>query len=180
MNNMNKIRIFFDMDGVLAKWEPASIEETMEKGFFSSRKPDDVMLALVTNVMRLEFPVSVLSSVYQDDHSVAEKSQWLDAVGLSNLSRLFSPYGESKGEIIDSLKKLYPDSIFVLVDDNSEMLRKWQEAGGVGVKYYNGVNGTKGTWDGYSISCNMQQRQMMNTLLGVSMMEYRQKGVAIW
>lgn len=175
MDNGKYIHIFFDMDGVLAKWEPVSIEETMEKGFFYSREPDKAMLDLVTQIMILGLPVSVLSSVYRDDHSIKEKEQWLDKVGLSSLGRrLFSPYGESKGEIIDSLKKHYPDSIFVLVDDNSEMLRKWQEAGGIGVKYYNGLNGTKGTWDGYSISCKMQQRQMINTLLGISMMEYRQ------
>lgn len=38
------------------------------------------------------------------------------------------------------------------MDDNSEVLRKWD---GTGVKIYTAVNGNHGTWRGYSVNANM-------------------------
>ena len=40
-------RFFIDMDGVLAKWENASLEEMTSPGFFLSRKVDENVCGMV-------------------------------------------------------------------------------------------------------------------------------------
>ena len=43
---------------------------------------------------------------------------------------------------------------WILIDDFSKNLHRWEAAGGTGIKILNGINATKGTWTGYSIpSC---------------------------
>ena len=59
----------------------------------------------------------------------------------------FPRYGEPKGSVLGCVTK---DDY--LLDDNSEVLRKWD---GTGVKIYTAVNGNHGTWRGYSVNANM-------------------------
>ena len=56
----------------------------------------------------------------------------------------------------------------VLVDDFTKNLNEWQ---GVAVKLYNGINGTHGTWQGFSIHNKMTPDKMVSQLDGISMME---------
>ena len=72
-------RFFVDMDGVLAKWEDASLEEITSKNFFISRKPDlnvCEMLELLINRQDQEgIEVYILSS-YLLPISKVEKIEW--------------------------------------------------------------------------------------------------------
>ena len=180
---MKKINIYFDMDGVLAKWNPdASEEETHEKGYFANREADDPVVELVKMFITLPkfvetngVNVFALSAVYEDDHSSKEKDEWLMKVGLDKITRLFVPYGQNKSEFIESDEEV----INVLVDDYGKNLREWGKAGKnfIPVKYYNGINNlpklnvkndivniSLDTWDGYSINNKMTVETMFKVL----------------
>lgn len=90
-----------------------------------------------------------MSSVFNDDHSISEKKEWLAKYlpEIPEENQIFVPYGESKSDYI--LDKSSED---VLLDDFTKNLNEWHRKA---VKIYNGINGTKGTWKGYSIHSNM-------------------------
>ena len=99
---MNKnIKLYIDMDGCIAKWNSeASIEETFEPGYFAGLEPEESLIAAV-KLLADEYDVSILSAVYQDNHSVGDKVSWLKKNGLGYLQTIFVPYGESKQKYID-------------------------------------------------------------------------------
>lgn len=47
-----------------------------------------------------------------------------------------------------------------------ENLREWH---GVAIKLMNGINGTKGTWCGYSVNGRAKPDVIRNTLLGIAL-----------
>ena len=145
-----KQRIYFDMDGVLAKWESCSIEKTFEPGFFLSREPMRNVIAAAKMLCTDDFDVYVLSATYEDhdNHSVIEKRKWnKEYTGIPEKNQIYVPYGT------DKCVGLNIRPCDVLVDDFSENLRKWP---GTAIKLYNGINGTKGSWDGFSCHSNMK------------------------
>lgn len=161
---MNKI--YIDMDGVLAKWNPdASIEETAMPGYFLNREPEEKAVRMVKNLVANGYDICILSSVYQDDHSEADKKVWLYSVGLGNLDYIFVPYGRNKREFVT---KVVGGSAF-LVDDFTKNLKEFEdeEAGFYGIKFLNGINGKKGTWDGYVISNRSTTEKMTKTVMGI-------------
>ena len=163
------IRFYFDMDGVLAKWRNVSIEETYQKGYFAKLTPEFCIVDAVRAIYDMGYDVSILSAVYQDGHSVNDKISWLKENGLGGIPGIFVPYGEKKA---DYLKKS-PGSISVLVDDFSKNLREWVATGDdfVGIKFMNGINGTKGTWAGYLVSNKMSTAQLVNAITGIAKAE---------
>lgn len=158
---MEKATIFFDMDGVLAKWnEQASIEETAQRGYFLQREPEEKMIRVVKRISE-NFDVNILSSVYQDDHSIKEKIEWLQKVGLEGIGQIFVPYGDNKADYIQ------PGYNF-LVDDFTKNLREFERIpGNFGIKFYNGINGTKGSWDGFRIDHRMSEERLYATIAGI-------------
>ena len=175
-----KPRYFIDMDGVLAVWNPnATEEESHERGYFLKR---DIELSVVTFVRMLitaGYDVSVLSSVYQDDHSIQEKELWLDNAGLNDIKRIFVPYGEDKHKYIKT-----EGCLPVLIDDFSKNLTAWEKEGYLSIKFFNGVNNMPklkvvdgkievktDTWAGYSIDNRMSPPQMYNVVVAVATAE---------
>lgn len=154
------MRFYFDMDGVLAKWNSgASLEEVAQRGYFLHREPEPSIMVAVLYMFRKGFDVTVLSAAFQDDHSVQEKSAWLDMYGLKGIPRIFVPYGQRKGDYVK-------EEGAILVDDFTKNLQEWD---GIPVKFYNGINGTKGTYFGYSISNKMTASQIVTVLKGIAM-----------
>ncbi len=147
--------IYIDMDGCLARWnQNASVQETHAPGYFLSREPENVLFSLVQRLVNSSYEITVLSSVYPDGTAALDKERWLRAQGLSNIPRIFVPYGKDKHLYV---KK---DPSNILIDDYSENLRSWEKAGYRGIKFYNGINGTHGTWKGCSIRHDMSPEQM--------------------
>lgn len=159
---MKKIRIYFDMDGVLAKFNSAaSIEETATPGYFANREKDEKAISLCKELLKAGFDVYILSSVYRDDHSANEKIEWLQKVGLGDVPPIFVPYGEVKRKFISKEK----NEVCFLVDDFTKNLKEFeQEQDFVGIKYYNGINGTNGSWDGFSINNRMSVSRMFTLI----------------
>lgn len=163
-------RFFIDMDGVLAKWESASLEEMTSPGFFLSRKVDENVCAMVKQLVEKQetekIEVYILSS-YLLPISKEEKIQWNEQYTHIPIDRqIYVPYGESKATALECIGGIKEGD--VLVDDFTKNLNEWQ---GVAVKLYNGINGTHGTWQGFSIHNNMTPDKMVSQLDGISMME---------
>ena len=175
---MKKKKFFVDMDGVLAIWNPnATEEETHERGYFIRRDVEFSVVAFVRMLMAERYDVSILSSVYQDDHSVKEKESWLDNVGLRDIPRIFVPYGEDKHNYI----KVDDDCLPILIDDFSKNLKAWENEGYLPIKFFNGINNMPklkvvdgkieiklDTWSGYSIDNRMTPQMMFTVVTGVA------------
>lgn len=149
-------KFYVDMDGVLAKWDTeASIEETFQRGYFLNREPDYYAIGYVKNLIDAGYDVTILSHAYQNGYAELEKSQWLNKYGLGDVQRIFVPYGVPKLQYV--MQK--PDTINFLLDDFSKNLREWEnQENNIGIKYYNGINGTHGTWNGYGINDDLKAR----------------------
>ncbi len=136
--------IYFDMDGVLAEWRVVPVEETYRRGFFSEARVNWPLVSVIEALVASGYDVRILSAAY--NHRVRrEKRRWLRRAGLGSLPVKFVEYGSSKADAV-------PDAA-ILVDDFSQNLREWSSVyGHYGVKYYNGVNGTRGSRWAYSCS----------------------------
>lgn len=159
---MEKIKIYIDMDGCIAKWNmDASIEDTFEPGYFAALEPDERLIDAV-KMLSEEYDVSILSAVYQDNHSMDDKITWLDNNGLGHLQKIFVPYGQPKQKYIDQ------GFTSILIDDYSKNLEEWILAEKCyGIKYLNGINATKGMWNGFMISSRMNSSAMCTTIKGI-------------
>ena len=141
MADTKKVRIFFDMDGVLCKWdETSSVEDTFLPGYFLCREEQGNVKELILMLRSAGFDVAILSAVYTEGTAYKDKEQWLRIHGLSNVPKLFVPYGEDKSAYVDG------KSVNILVDDFSQNLHAWEDAGFTGIKFYNGVNRGR-TWE---------------------------------
>lgn len=163
---MKKRRIYIDMDGVLAVFNPdKSLEEVAMPGYFRDLPPMENVVAAIKKIITDysdEYEVFALSSTLHEE-AIADKSIWLDRElpELPKKNRIFVPYGRMKKDYIIELQ----DSD-ILLDDFSKNLREWH---GVAIKLMNGINGTKGTWCGYSVNGRAKPDVIRNTLLGIAL-----------
>jgi uncharacterized radical SAM superfamily protein len=156
--------IYFDMDGVLAKWNnEASVEDTFEEGYFLNREPDEKMVNVVKRLRKLfGNQIQILSSVYQNGYAEKEKIEWLSKNGIDDVQRQFVPYEHRKDDYINA------EEPAILIDDFSQNLHYWVETDEhVAIKYFNGINGTKHTWDGNSISYEMSEDEIIESIMNV-------------
>ncbi len=153
-----KQRIFVDMDGTIAYWEAgASYEEVCTAGYFLNLEPVHCMINAIRYLIRNEYDVYVLSAVI-DKNREREKRAWLRMYlpEVKKENYIFVPCGENKADYISD--KCEND---ILLDDYSENLHGWH---GIGIKVMNGINGTKGTWNGMKIHGYMSTRQIVSEL----------------
>jgi hypothetical protein len=155
------------MDGVLAKWSNVSIEETYEKGFFSTRDPERVAIEVMKMMIQGGKDTSVLSQAYNDDHSVNDKDEWLGGNELGNVARIYVPYGEDKHKYLPEDEG---NVLYVLIDDFTKNLFSWESAGKkfVGIKFMNGINGTHKTWDGYMVTNRMSAEKIFTAITSIA------------
>ena len=156
------MKLYVDMDGCLAKWDTqASVEDTYETGYFLHREPQENLVEAV-RIISTVLPVCILSAVYTTGTAMADKERWLKEVGLGAVPRRFVPYG--------SPKHLYTDASGgpeVLIDDYSRNLHNWEQSGRTGIKFLNGINGTHGTWHGYTLDHQMDVPHLVRVITGI-------------
>ena len=151
--------IYIDMDGVLAKWNTeATTEETKKAGYFLSREPDEKIIDLINVLKLLGKDFTILSAVYDNGYARNEKSEWLDRIDRS-IKRIFVPYGKRKSDYIEK------SGCHILIDDFTDNLLEWEKAGNIGIKYNNGINGTRGRWKKAHIDSCMDVYEMLDVLL---------------
>ncbi len=159
----NRERIFVDMDGVLAKFNHVQSEEELyEKGYFANLEP----LPTVVDGMKRYIKENPDKDIYilsayltESPYALQEKNEWLDRYlpEISSDHRIFCPCGKPKADyIIGGIQKTD-----ILIDDYTKNLEQWKQQGGIGVKLLNGINHTRGTWQGYS----MDYREPIHTSL---------------
>jgi len=150
---MNKQRIFFDLDGVLAVWQDVPQERLTQKGYFSSIPIQENVVAAFRLLDQLpDIELYILSCVFQDSHSESDKKAWVAKhLNLPEGRQLYCPCGNRKENALKKIGGIRPSD--VLIDDYTENLRYWT---GIPIKFYNGINGTNGTWQGIGVYFAMQ------------------------
>lgn len=147
------MRIFVDMDGTLAKWNNVEFEQLFEQGYYRNLEPNNDILSDVNRLIHEGKDVYILSCVLPESkYALEEKKEWLKEYvpDLPEDKYIFVPYGQNKA---DYLKKHYSPitNSDYLVDDYTKNLQEWKDYGGVGIKYLNGINHTRGTWKGLMV-----------------------------
>lgn len=150
---MNKQRIFFDLDGVLAVWQDVPQERLTQKGYFSSIPIQENVVAAFRLLEQLpDIELYILSCVFQDSHSESDKKAWVaEHLNLPEERQLYCPCGSRKEYALEKIGGIRPSD--VLIDDYTQNLRYWA---GIPIKFYNGINGTNGTWNGIGVYFAMQ------------------------
>ncbi len=140
---MNKQRIFFDLDGVLAVWQDVPQEHLTQKGYFSSIPIQENVVAAFRLLERLpDIELYILSRVFQDSHSESDKKTGVtEHLNLPKERQIYCPCGSRKEYALEEIGGIHLSD--VLIDDYTENLRYWT---GIPIKFYNGINGTNGTW----------------------------------
>lgn len=147
------MRYFIDMDGTLAKWNNVEFEQLFEQNYYRNLKPNKDILNDVNRLIEQGEDIYILSCVLpESQYALEEKKAWLKEYvpNLSEDKYIFVPYGKNKA---DYLKEHYSPitNKDYLIDDYTKNLVEWKEYGGIGVKYLNGINHTRGTWDGLMV-----------------------------
>ncbi len=162
---MKNITVYFDMDGVLARWN-TGIGDLHKPGYFLTPEVEPEVSKTIHELRRRGFKVSILSAVYTNGYAAKEKKQWLIQNGLGDIPRTFVPYGSNKAEAV----RKNTEDICVLVDDFTKNLDAWNAAGFTGIKFLNGINNTKGTWTRQNkpcISASMNAKTMADAIVRV-------------
>ena len=161
----SKQRIFVDIDGTLAKWTPVKqFEELLEPGFYVSMEGNHTVLqglAKFCESLKDSFDVYTLSAYLREaEFAKVEKNAWMDkhVPFISKRNRVFCYCDEEKNVAVPG--GVRPDDI--LLDDYSKNLHEWQ---GIGIKLLNGINGTKGTWRGKTISMSLSPEAFAEELI---------------
>ncbi|MBR2044719.1 MAG: hypothetical protein IJ958_01125 [Agathobacter sp.] len=166
---MEKIKLLVDMDGTLNEFRKIDTLETLyEKGYFFGLEPNWNVINAIKKVVAEEsekIEVYILSSVLSDSkYALQEKNAWLDKYlpEIPAERRIFPPCGEDK-------KKYVPGGVSekdFLLDDYTNVLRMWNPPG-KGIKLMNGINGTKGTWQGDKLSINKSAEELKNNIMDI-------------
>ena len=144
---MKKAKIYWDLDGTLAKWkESATMEDLYHKNYFLTLDAESGLCNVANEIGKRENIDSYILTSYLSDSEYAkdEKLEWT-IKHVSNLSDavLFVPYGSEKAAFVEKLKHGRLNKSDVLIDDHSPNLIAWEKAGGTAVKWCNGINNTK-------------------------------------
>ena len=144
-------RIYCDMDGVLATFNPhATPGQLLEAGYFLSRPAENEMIEIVKELAGdPQNEVFILSCVIPEiaDRAIAEKDEWLDRYlpEVRKSHRLYPHCGTDKVKAIGAAELCRYD---ILLDDHSPNCRLWQKKNGIAIKILNGINGNGGSYTG--------------------------------
>ena len=166
---MDKINIYIDMDGVQAVYGKVDTVEDMGKpGYFRNRPVQQNVIELI-EALNIDEHINliILSGVFKDDHSAADKLLWLLDRDLGDVRVCFVPEDESKADYAVT------EGLNILIDDFSKNLFAWESKGPgfVGIKFMNGINGTKGTWakrNGITLDASLPAEDLYDRLIEIS------------
>ena len=152
----DKIRIFVDMDGTLARFhdENLYLERMFEKGFFRDLKPFsnavDAIKRIIDNHPNVD--VYVLSATITTPYCLAEKNAWLDKYlpNVDNEHRILMESSAGFKSLCVPGNYMYKDDNGkyhikisendILIDDYNKNLEGWERDGGTAIKAKNNIN----------------------------------------
>lgn len=161
-------RLFVDMDGTLAVFNKVDkIEQLYEEGYFKNLEPNMNVVNAVKEIIERhpEIEVKILSAHLSDSkYALAEKNEWLDKYlpEIKREDRIFPPCGEDKGKYIEGG---YGENDYLL-DDYTHNLKLWCPPG-QGVKLLNGINHTRGSWQGKCVDFNKDKTEMAKDIVNI-------------
>ena len=175
------VYLFFDMDGVLAKWNTsATIEDTFVPHYFRDKvEPDRKAFNVLEELsFHNEFKgVGILSARYDDEENEQnrfeqDKIDFLYQNGVNDLLHIaFVPCGTSKRIALNN-DCIRDTDICILIDDHTPNLIDWERGGSnfIGIKWLNGINGSgKSDFDGFCIPAHrMSEKTIVNTIRGIA------------
>lgn len=145
----DKIRIFVDMDGTLARFhdEQLYLERMFEKGFFIGLKPFDNAVEAIKHIIdnHPNVDVYVLSTAITTPYCITEKNAWLDKY-LPNVDKEHRILMESSAgfkSLCVPGNYMYKDDNGkyhikisendILIDDYNKNLEGWERDGGTAI-----------------------------------------------
>lgn len=179
------IHIYFDMDGVLAKYDrnaymedPETHErlfETKNKHYFRYVPADDKMTNVLFHLTDeihhqksgIDIKTHVISTLSKKSSAFIEqyddKVAWLrDNIKNFPTEEFYPALGEKRDiAVLIRGKKL--NTTDILIDDYNVNLKSWRDAGGTAIKYLNGVNSAE-SWDGPYIDQAMSSSEIIRML----------------
>ena len=148
-------RLFVDMDGVLAVYDENMGTPLMyEPNYFLNLKPQQNVINAIRILLQIEppsFDIHILSSTLINTYAPQEKKKWINKY-LPNIPSekiILLPIGQCK--------TIHPIGIRkndILLDDFTPNLQAWSKHA-IGIKLLNGINHTRGTWQGKTISIDL-------------------------
>lgn len=124
-----KIKIFVDMDGVIADYQVGIPYD------YDKKRPLHCNLQKLENVSKLDNVELHILSVSRMDEGVAQKNEWLDKYApffkyenriiIPRESNDFKPSTELKSEFVKGIKR--DGSIIIVIDDDCRILKKLHE-----------------------------------------------------
>ena len=81
---LNDMRVYFDMDGTIAKWCDVPVEETRKPGYYADLEPEVELLDFMRDAMKRGENIYILSSYYTDTRALLEKKKWLNEINGNN------------------------------------------------------------------------------------------------
>ena len=144
-----KPRYFFDMDGVLFKFDDTltTLEPLYEEGYFRNLLPHRLAVHCLQELLS-EVPdrIYILSHYIDSPFAECEKREVLQELfpSLDPHNVILVPYGENKTDHVPLRVK---ENDF-LIDDYNQNLVCWRDAGGYAIKFVNDINDRHGSWKG--------------------------------
>lgn len=113
------MRVYFDMDGTIAKWRDVPVEESRKPGYYIDLEPETELLDFLAAALKADENMNILSSYYTDTRALLEKKKWLDKYlpGISSSHCLFVPYGKNKAEFVETMLHRKLGKMDILVDE---------------------------------------------------------------
>lgn len=157
--------VFFDMDGVLARYDRDAYDKNKGRGnglaiyedeplrYFRHCEPDPYAIGLFRQAMLAGIPAYILTSVRPDiSWARFDKVWWLrrEMPWFDPDTRLIVASGDKAQVAMARMRRARLSDRTVLLDDFNRNLEDWARAGGRAVKYLNGVN-SPGTWPGQEL-----------------------------
>lgn len=163
-----KNRVFVDMDGTLAQFKYVALEELIRPGYYRELAPmENTVEAVKELIKRDNVEVFIMSAVLRDAHTARdEKNAWLDEYlpEVDKEHRCFMYCDEVKVDHIPGGQR----DTDLLIDDYTHNLDPWSPPG-IGVKLLNGINDTKGSWQGDKISFERKPLDIAERVEKISM-----------
>lgn len=148
---MKNKTLYFDLDGTMAEWRAAAnFSDLLKKGYFRTLAPTEVANYANKLVGNANADVYSLSAYITESFAHDEKNEWMDEYtpNIDHEHRIFVPNGLCKADfVIEALNRPLTKND-VLIDDHTPNLISWEEAGGMAIKWLNGINGIGGTFEG--------------------------------
>lgn len=172
--------IFTDMDGVIAKYERHAYTGDYSKDashenkplflrnprYFATCKPDMIIIKAFELLNHEGVDIIVLSNVV--NHAIAEKhatdkNEWIKK--YIPFVKEFYPITVPKITFVtETLLKRSATNTDILVSDYNNDLKPWEQGGGTGIKYLNGVNSPE-SFAGIKVSHEWTPEQITEKLL---------------